>query len=111
MTTREVTTIEPRLTQILEILVSNRGQVVSRDSIIEVIWGNYASGPELLTHSISMIRKTIGHDSIITIPKKGYMINPVPLEQANRFDLFGKHLWIMIIVGLAIVRILFSWHH
>ncbi len=107
----ERTHMEPRLTRILEMLLLNQGRVVSRESIIRSIWGNYNSGEELLTHSISMIRKKIGDDTIKTVPKKGYLIESNRLVQpiasiTNRLN----YWWLVLVVGFIMLRLIFGHH-
>lgn len=105
------THIEPRLTRILELLLSNQGRVVSRAIIIQSIWGNYNSGEELLTHSISMIRKKIGDDTIKTIPKKGYLIESnglVEPKAAIKNQLY--YLWLILPLGFIVLRLIFGHH-
>lgn len=111
-TTKRVISIEPRLTQILKLLLSNRGKVVKREDIIDAIWGNYNSGQDLLTHSISMLRKSIGKDLIITIPKKGYMIyQPILSSQPSQINFLRKYTWILVLTGIVILRLMIPWHH
>lgn len=109
--TGSVTSMEPRLTQILEILLSNRGKVVSREAMIEAIWGNYNSGQELLTHSISMLRKSVGKDLIVTIPKRGYMIHhSTSSNRLATMSLCVKYWWALAIAVIAVFRMIFLHH-
>ena len=67
-------TLEPRLMQVLKMLVNNKNEVVSRKAIIEEIWGEYATGEDLLTHSICLIRNALDKSTILTVPKRGYVL-------------------------------------
>ncbi len=69
-----VKSLEPRLAQVLRMLVDKEGQVVPRKELVEGIWGNYASGDESLTHSICLIRNTLDKSIILTVPKSGYVL-------------------------------------
>jgi DNA-binding winged helix-turn-helix (wHTH) protein len=68
--------LEPRLMKLLCLLVESRGQLVSRDRIIEEIWNGYGGGDEGLTQAISFLRKILGDKDkkiIETVPKSGYV--------------------------------------
>lgn len=63
--------------RVLTLLLSRRGQVVSRNEIFETVWKNQIVGDDVLTRSISDIRAELGRLSvgdkhIETIPKRGY---------------------------------------
>lgn len=62
--------------KLLCLLVENRGQLVSRDRIIEDIWNGYGGGDEGLTQAISSLRKILNDKDkqvIETVPKSGYI--------------------------------------
>lgn len=64
--------------KLLCLLAENRGHLVSRDMIIEQIWGGYPGGEDGLTQAISYLRKIMkdsGKKIISTIPKSGYIFN------------------------------------
>ncbi len=67
--------VEPRLVQILHLLLSNINSVVPREELIRKVWGNYNSGEQLLTHSVALLRKSFETDVIQTVSKLGYVIN------------------------------------
>lgn len=70
----KVRMLEPRLIQLLRMLIEKEGQVVSRKEFIAAVWGNYTSADELLTHSICLIRNALEKSIILTVPKKGYVL-------------------------------------
>ncbi|WP_420318885.1 winged helix-turn-helix domain-containing protein [Ekhidna sp.] len=108
--TGTIITLEPRLSHILYILLSNRGEVVTRESIVNDIWGNYSSGPDLLTHSISLLRKSIGKDIIVTIPKRGYIIHTEYQSVFDNHSFFKKYYWALIL-GVIGIKIFLPFHH
>jgi len=70
---------EPRLIRVIEKLVENQGEVVSREELLKEISGNAVIGDESLTQAISKIRQYLGDipsrpQFIKTIPKKGYLV-------------------------------------
>ena len=73
------TLITSRQADILRILVTNMNIVVSREVILDAVWGNSSYANSLaLNVQITYLRKALGNDSEITIAsisKKGYMIS------------------------------------
>ncbi|MEO9484781.1 MAG: winged helix-turn-helix domain-containing protein [Ekhidna sp.] len=103
--------LEPRLSKILIILLKHRGRVVTREFLIDAIWGNYNSGQELLTHSISMLRKKIGNDLIKTIPTKGYVVESIhPQVSFPVITILPNYYWILTVGALFILKMILSHH-
>lgn len=80
--------IEPRLMEVLKLLIDGKGKVVSKERLISEVWDNYGGGEEGLLQAISKLRKVFQDDArnpkiIKTIPKKGYrlLVRAVPVEQ------------------------------
>lgn len=71
--------IEPKVMQVLAVLVDNANEVLTRDQIIDEVWGVSYGGDERLSRAISLLRKALGdtrgqHNFIQTIPKTGYKL-------------------------------------
>jgi len=72
------TRIEPRLMNLLCLLVAHKETLVSRAVITKEIWDDYGNADEGLTQAISYLRKVLADDSkalIETVPKKGYILH------------------------------------
>ena len=73
------TLITSRQADILRILATNMNTVVSRDTILDTVWGNTSYANSLaLNVQITYLRKALSNDAEITIAsvnKKGYMIS------------------------------------
>ena len=74
-------TIEPRVMEVLLVLVRAKEEVVSRDRLVEECWEGRAVSEDAINRVISRIRKiaelTGGHDfTLETIPKTGYRLVP-----------------------------------
>ena len=75
--------IEPRVMEVLVYLAKNADQVVTKDSLMQTIWGGRFVTEEVITTSIFELRRALGDDArnprfIQTVPKKGYrLIAPV----------------------------------
>lgn len=71
--------VEPRVMDVLMVLVGNAGQTVSREDLIDRVWNTTFVSDEVLSRCISLLRKHLGDDPrepryIETIPKKGYRL-------------------------------------
>lgn len=82
--------IEPRSMAVLECLVVHAGDVLSKERLIEAVWGDAFVGDEVLSHAIWDLRRSLGDDArspeyIQTITKRGYrLIAPVrPLTRGG----------------------------
>src|SRR5262245_36440178 len=72
-------TIEPRVMEVLLVLVRAKGEVVSRDRLVETCWEGRAVSEDAINRVISRVRKvaelTDGRDfTLETIPKTGYRL-------------------------------------
>lgn len=71
--------IEPKIMKLLECLVDNAGEVVSRAELLEQVWGERYGGDESLSRGISLLRRAFGdtrngREYIETVPKRGYRL-------------------------------------
>lgn len=77
------TRIEPKMMEVLRCLAAHPGEVVTREELLEDAWAGTVVTDDVLTRSISELRKVFGDDPrqpqvIETIPKTGYrLIAPV----------------------------------
>jgi TolB-like protein/DNA-binding winged helix-turn-helix (wHTH) protein/Tfp pilus assembly protein PilF len=74
-------TLEPRIMQVLVALARRRGDVVSRDELIETCWEGRIVGDDALNRCISRIRKlgeAKGDFRLETIPRIGYRLLETP---------------------------------
>ena len=86
--------IEPRVMDVLSVLIENAGELLSRDEIIARVWKNRAVSENSLNRNIGEIRKLLDKHSgqpscIKTIPKKGYLFqaNVQIIETNNQSSL------------------------
>ena len=75
--------LEPKIMQVLLCLAKSHGQVVNREELIRSVWADTFVSDDVLTRSISVLRKVLDDDSrqprfIETIPRSGYrLIGPI----------------------------------
>lgn len=75
--------LEPIVAEVLELLISYAGEVVTREEILDQVWSHRVVVDESITRAISAIRRAFGdtqrpHRYVETLPKRGYrLIAPV----------------------------------
>ena len=72
----ETIAVEPQVFDLLVFLVQNRDHVVSKDDLIEAVWGGRIVSESTLTSRINAARRAVGDSGenqklIRTIPRKG----------------------------------------
>ena len=88
---QSVKRIEPRIMEVLKLLLSNPNKLIERKRIIAEVWQDYGGAEESLNQAISYLRKILdvnieeAEPSFIeTITKKGYRMNaPVEIEDSE----------------------------
>lgn len=103
------TKLEPRLMQVLELLVKDAGGLVSRELLIREVWDNYGGAGEALNHAIAQLRKALQDtekDLIQTVPKKGYTIKAsisypasASPKRSRRFPVAGIAVLLVVSAG------------
>ena len=79
----ETQRVEPKVMEVLTVLASRPGAVVSREELLSLVWPGVVVGDEALTQSIIKLRRALGDNPrspvyIETISKRGYrLIAPV----------------------------------
>jgi DNA-binding winged helix-turn-helix (wHTH) protein/Tol biopolymer transport system component len=87
--------LNPKTFDLLELLVARRGEVLSKDELLETIWeGQFVEESNLTVH-ISTLRKTLGevrgeNRFILTVPGKGYKFIGEESEVENEYT-FESH--------------------
>ena len=80
--------LEPKVMQVLVLLASNSGELVSKERLLQTVWSGVFVGDDVLTRAVSEIRRVFSDSArsphiIQTIPKTGYrLIAPVDFEAA-----------------------------
>jgi TolB-like protein/DNA-binding winged helix-turn-helix (wHTH) protein/lipopolysaccharide biosynthesis regulator YciM len=84
--------IEPKVMDVLAFLASHPGEVCSKETIIKAVWPGTFVSDDVLTYSISELRKAFGDNArepsvIATIAKRGYrLIAPVTCIPEERYQ-------------------------
>jgi DNA-binding winged helix-turn-helix (wHTH) protein len=76
------THVEPRLMDLLLLFAGSAGRVLSKNEIIEGVWGGRAVGDDTLAAAVSRLRSALGETPerryIETLPKRGYRLVMAP---------------------------------
>ena len=91
--------LEPRIMQVLVVLAGRRGEVVSRDELVQRCWGGRVVGDDSINRCIFQLRKlaeSLGGFEIVTVPRVGFRLSettggarPGGLAQRRRMLLAG----------------------
>ena len=69
-------TLTEKEAQVLALLTHNRGKVMTRDHIMNQVWGNtFMQGTRSVDRCIKTLRKKLHDECIVTIRQVGYMIS------------------------------------
>ena len=103
-------TLEPRVMQVLALLADRRGEVVSRDDLVEGCWQGRAVSEDAINRSIAKVRQiaeTKGGFQVETIPRVGYRLTELgaPVRPHRR------RIWLAALLGglLLIAVAALSW--
>ena len=132
----EASQIEPKMMRVLVCLSERAEQVVTREELLEKVWGDVFVSEQVLSRSISELRKALADDAktiIESIPKTGYrLIAPVVyepaksngnsptvsptietvqpiVEPAKTDSLFANRRWLMAVLPLIALTIFAAW--
>lgn len=90
----EIVRLEPKTMAVLLALARRRGQVVTRDQLLDEIWSGVIVGDASLTQTVIKLRKALGDTAqsptyIETIPKRGYRLLPSTTQVLDAGDTAG----------------------
>ncbi len=104
--------IEPKVMQLLVMLVNAGNDVVSRESLISTLWPDVVVGEDTLARTVSRLRSVLGDSAsnsryIQTIPKKGYALRikaeGVNVDSHSLFRFGGAKSWVLLLVIFSVV--------
>jgi serine/threonine protein kinase/DNA-binding winged helix-turn-helix (wHTH) protein len=68
--------------EVLQQLLHHAGEVVSKESLLDSVWPGLNVVDGSLATAVSKLRKVLGEDVILTVPRVGYRL-AVPVQSAN----------------------------
>ena len=69
--------LRPKSYRVLEILCHRRGELVSKDELVQEVWPDVIVTDDSLAHCVSDIRRALGVEGaglLRTVPRRGYML-------------------------------------
>jgi DNA-binding winged helix-turn-helix (wHTH) protein/tetratricopeptide (TPR) repeat protein len=120
----ELVPISPKALEILILLVQKKGEIVSREDLLETVWKGSFVEEGNINYTVSLLRKTLGNKDLVqTIPRRGYRFQadvkqisengvlpviesvPVPASRRNR----SRPLFFTILIsGVVLVAALLA---
>lgn len=79
----ELVPLTPKAVELLIVLIENKGRILSKEKLLDTVWGNSFVEESNLSQTIFVLRKTLGENTkeprfILTAPNRGYQfIAPV----------------------------------
>lgn len=75
----QIVRLKPKAVSVLLCLIEARGEVVTKDRILDQVWPNMTVSHNVLTAAVHELRRALGDDSrkprfIQTIPRRGYRV-------------------------------------
>jgi DNA-binding winged helix-turn-helix (wHTH) protein/TolB-like protein/Flp pilus assembly protein TadD len=88
----EIVRLPPKAVELLIVLFRNRGEVVTKDELLDEVWDGTFVEESVLSNNIYILRKTLaelgtGKDLIKTVPRRGYCFVAEPVESNNDTEL------------------------
>jgi len=96
--------LQPQTLKVLIALVSRRGEVVTRDELVQLCWDGRIVGDDVINRSISLLRQFAEHAGgfeIETVPRAGYRLIEMPSRAAR-----GRRGPAIAIAGVALLVLL-----
>lgn len=113
--------LEPKVMDLLCVLAAHKGQVLSREDLMQALWPGVVVGDDSLARTVSKLRQALGDDArsptyVETIAKRGYRLigdvhaDPVPaspVPEAARQPLAAAlpGAWLAVVASLFVVAI------
>ncbi|WP_349009248.1 winged helix-turn-helix domain-containing protein [Mesorhizobium yinganensis] len=82
-----VVTIRPQSAEVLKMLAARPGEIISKDALMQAVWGNIAVTDDSLVQCITEIRKALGdekHEIVKTLVKRGYLLEAATSVEGPR---------------------------
>ena len=84
--------LRPKTFALLAYLVGHPGRLLSKDALIAAVWPDVTVTDDSLVQCVSELRAALGDDGqsvIKTVPRRGYLLDAVPLEAIQAGQVSG----------------------
>ncbi len=109
--------LEPKVMNVLVLLASSDGDVVTSDQIVDVVWDGRPTATEAIVQKIKVLREKLGDDPkdpkfIQTIHKIGYRLVcpvtvPETVEAESARPIFPVYIWPIVggVLAIAVITV------
>src|SRR5690348_9962110 len=100
--------LQPQTLKVLMVLVSRRGDVVSRDELLQLCWDGRIVGDDVINRSILLLRhfaEQAGGFEIETVPRTGYRLLERPASKRPNRIIIAAAVAAIAIVGFTTLGI------
>ena len=110
-----ITSLEPKVMDLLLVLAERAGQVVGKDALLELLWPGVIVGEDTLARTISKLRNALDDSAkspeyIETVPKRGYRLIAPVASLTARSDTRGKtNQWWSAAAAALVAALVLSW--
>lgn len=111
--------LEPKAASVLTELCSAKGEIVSRQTLLDRCWGEGEGSDEALSQAVAQVRRVLEElgepaDLIETLAKRGYRLNAPPAKPGpipgRRHD-FALGRWVTAALVAVILIVIFADPH
>jgi DNA-binding winged helix-turn-helix (wHTH) protein/TolB-like protein len=98
--------LEPKVLDLLEILIRNEGRVVSKAELMRAVWPGVTVEDVGLARNVSLLRKALGGEAnpyIETVPRRGYRFIGSQSTDSNRKSPSKRRFILGLIVALLVL--------
>jgi len=87
----ELVAVPPKALQMLVLLVEKKGEIVTREELLEKVWHDSFVEEANITYTVSLLRKSLNNKEFVqTVPKSGYRFTPKIIETSDIFKEFSQ---------------------
>ena len=112
--------IEPKVMQVLLVLASSHGRVVTRQDLEDEVWAGRIVTPDAVTNAVGKLRKALSDSRnqprfIETVAKRGYRLIPEPRLLRTHGDEPGapgsgrRYRWTAALLLALVAAVLLTW--
>ncbi|MEJ2128442.1 MAG: winged helix-turn-helix domain-containing protein [Woeseiaceae bacterium] len=106
--------LEPLVMDVLLLLASNQGQVVSKNDFVKHVWKGRATADEAIAAKVSILRRELGDSRkeavyVETLQKRGYRlkvpVQPLTTGSVSGRGRSGRRIQLLVAGGVAVLAI------
>jgi DNA-binding winged helix-turn-helix (wHTH) protein len=105
------TALRRQAAEVLKVLAAKPGEIVSKDDLMQAVWGNIAVSDDSLVQCVIEIRKALGddkHQIVRTLPRRGYVLEAKAISDGRNATgvvsaTARRGAWIGLAAGLGVL--------